>query len=526
MTELNIPQRKRGRSDSASKPNWSKCLCHVRNVNGKLCFFTEKTWRTFEFCANQRQDEVLRVMEGCWSEGPKGGYHKKCYQAYTNKAHVARAARKKTAADEKVIDEPVKKRVCRSSISVTNPEKCAICQKDKFQRSRGSKTRETLCQGISEQAITSLRKAARIRSDDRMLIVIQARNIKYHRSCYREYALRHEALAKLERDESELDEDCDDEYSKAFEAMKEYVNDEVIEGLKVVTMSDLLQRYLEMLSCHGVDNAGHRSSKLKSRLKNCFSDRLTFHQPLCQNHSELVFSSDIKNGELVEALLKSSYSRFERDFGGHCDATPVGSVSKPSSHSTTEPLHVYQTAMLIRGLLGDMKSSMPWPPTPDDVGAHNIEIPDLLYNLLAWILCPKLDYCTEKATEVPENIQRIIFSISQDLIHCASHGRIKTPKHVTLPIAVKSLTGSAEVITLLNRLGHGLSYSQVEEIETALAEQEAQRERDGVVLPSVCEPNVPAIFCWDNNDIQEETLSGAVEIIFMVIIDELDEVIG
>ncbi|KAL9953557.1 hypothetical protein ACROYT_G040993 [Oculina patagonica] len=183
MTELNIPQRKRGRSDSASKPNWSKCLCHVRNDNRKLCFFSEKTWRTFEFCANQRQDEVLRVMEGCWSEEPKGGYHKKCYQAYTNKAHVARAARKKPAADEKVIDEPVKKRVCRSSISVTNPEKCAICQKDKFQRSRGSKTRETLCQGISEQAITSLRKAARIRSDDRMLIAIQARNIKYHRSC-------------------------------------------------------------------------------------------------------------------------------------------------------------------------------------------------------------------------------------------------------------------------------------------------------------------------------------------------------
>lgn len=283
MTELNIPQRKRARSDNGSKPNWSKCLCHVRNDNGKLCVFTDKTWNTFESFANQRQDDVFRIMEGCWSEGPKGGYHKRCYQAYTNKDHVARAARKKRKSSSrpaphvKVTDEPVQKRICRSCTSVTNSEKCVICQKDKFQRSRGPKTREALCQNISEQAIKSLHTAARLRSDDRMLIGIQARSIKYHRSCYREYALRRETLAKLEGEESELNKDCDDEYSKAFNAMREYVNDEVIEGFKVVTMSELLQRYLELLSCHGIEAADHRSSKLKNRLKNCFSDRLTFY---------------------------------------------------------------------------------------------------------------------------------------------------------------------------------------------------------------------------------------------------------
>lgn len=37
---------------------------------------------------------------------------------------------------------------------------------------------------------------------------------------------------------------------------------------------------------------------------------------------------------------------------------------------------------------------------------------------------------------------------------------------------------------------------------------------------------IPAILCWDNNDIQEETLSGTVQILFMFIIDGLDPEIG
>lgn len=99
----------------------------------------------------------------------------------------------------------------------------------------------------------------------------------------------------------------------------------------------------------------------------------------------------------------------------------------------------------------------------------------------------------------------VIYSLGQDLVYCVSHGRIKTPKHVLLRTTVKSLTGNAEMMTLLNRFGHGMSYSQVEELETALAEQQADKQKDGNVLPSVCKPNIPRVFCWDNNDLQEET---------------------
>ena len=99
-------------------------------------------------------------------------------------------------------------------------------------------------------------------------------------------------------------------------------------------------------------------------------------------------------------------------------------------------------------------------------------------------------------------------SVAQDMIHCVSRGRVKTPKHITLPMAIKSLTGNAEVLTLLNRFGHALSYSQIEELETAIAERQIAKQREGILLPSVCNAGVPAIFCWDNNDLQEETSSG------------------
>ena len=91
------------------------------------------------------------------------------------------------------------------------------------------------------------------------------------------------------------------------------------------------------------------------------------------------------------------------------------------------------------------------------------------------------------------------------MIHCVSRGRIKTPKHVTLP-----LTGNAELVTILNRFGHALSYSQIEELETAPAEKEIAKEQDGIIVPSTCSMGVPAVFCWDNNDLLEETLSGTL----------------
>ena len=59
-----------------------------------------------------------------------------------------------------------------------------------------------------------------------------------------------------------------------------------------------------------------------------------------------------------------------------------------------------------------------------------------------------------------------ILSIAQDMLFVASNGGKRTPKHVSLPMTIKSLAGSAELLTIFNHLGHGMSYTKVEEEET------------------------------------------------------------
>ena len=62
---------------------------------------------------------------------------------------------------------------------------------------------------------------------------------------------------------------------------------------------------------------------------------------------------------------------------------------------------------------------------------------------------------------------------------------------------------------MLNQLGHGYSASRIEEYETAIAERFlASVGPDGVFVPSNIDRTRPVVFCWDNNDLMEETATG------------------
>ena len=79
--------------------------------------------------------------------------------------------------------------------------------------------------------------------------------------------------------------------------------------------------------------------------------------------------------------------------------------------------------------------------------------------------------------------------IGQDIVHSGSHGKVKTPKHMALAMAVRHLTGSKQIIKILNRMGHCASYDTVEMIDTALAREIlAKTEEEGVAIPSNIAP--------------------------------------
>ena len=66
-----------------------------------------------------------------------------------------------------------------------------------------------------------------------------------------------------------------------------------------------------------------------------------------------------------------------------------------------------------------------------------------------------------------------------------------------------------ELIQILNRLGHGVSYSQLEENDTALClEKMAATINESAILPDTIRPNVFTKLAWDNVNRLEETLTG------------------
>ena len=138
-------------------------------------------------------------------------------------------------------------------------------------------------------------------------------------------------------------------------------------------------------------------------------------------------------------------------------------------------------------------------------------VPTCLYNLLAWIIHED-DSFEQKLTlvemvTVPDDIHCVIFSIAQDIVYAARHGRVQTPKHVSLAVSVHHIIGGIQLVDLLHSFGHCISKSRLQEVETAIA-SERLADDSGDLVPSNIVPNAPTVFVWDNNDFNEETSTG------------------
>ena len=109
-----------------------------------------------------------------------------------------------------------------------------------------------------------------------------------------------------------------------------------------------------------------------------------------------------------------------------------------------------------------------------------------------------------------EDIYRKICSVGQDLLYIESCGELKTPKHTGLAIAVKHLTSSKQLVTMLNRLGHCVSNCQLGRIDTALANDQLARaeHNNGVIITTNILRGEFIQAAADSNDFCEETLDG------------------
>ena len=76
-------------------------------------------------------------------------------------------------------------------------------------------------------------------------------------------------------------------------------------------------------------------------------------------------------------------------------------------------------------------------------------------------------------------------------------------------MSVRHLTGSKQLVTMLNHFGHCSSYDTTEIMDTSIANEIiAKSSQRGVVIPSNITPGPFIQIAADNNDLNEETLDG------------------
>ena len=75
-------------------------------------------------------------------------------------------------------------------------------------------------------------------------------------------------------------------------------------------------------------------------------------------------------------------------------------------------------------------------------------------------------------------------------------------------MAVRQMTGSMRLLRILHGLGHTVSTATVYRHDTALALLSREEEGTEITIPRNIIPNVFTTIVWDNNDFNEETVSG------------------
>ncbi|XP_028410461.1 uncharacterized protein LOC114533074 [Dendronephthya gigantea] len=154
--------------------------------------------------------------------------------------------------------------------------------------------------------------------------------------------------------------------------------------------------------------------------------------------------------------------------------------------------------------------NVPNPPLASDLtedAAQKI-VPIELFNFLAWITgvcCEPVSASEKKLVELDNDTERQkILSICQDIIYLKSKGRRIVPKHLILGLTIRHLTGSSKLIDIVSGLGHCISPKAVIDYDSDLARYRAQQ--SSVIPRGFSGSFTTCVF--DNNDINEETLSG------------------
>ena len=140
----------------------------------------------------------------------------------------------------------------------------------------------------------------------------------------------------------------------------------------------------------------------------------------------------------------------------------------------------HQAAIDIREATQRTENKISWPPRPSDLIESALNVLQELGSFSKTWLTGNKEWLDE---DCHTRVQRLTKSFTWDLTFGVSRGKINPPKQILLPYAVKTQTNNVELIQMLNRCGHGITYSQLEEINTGLCLQKMASASE-ILLPN------------------------------------------
>ena len=417
-------------------------------------------------------------------------YHRKCRSNFTHKKTLDRFRQQQV--DQSTTPEPrtsTRARELPSTSSRVLDDVCIFCDK-KNKYILGSKTREPLSLSLELRSDETVRSVALKKLDDKILAItsreLVAAEARYHKSCYKADTRTYICDTKAaEPDTAETR--YHEREQQAYQMLFDHVRETLFNQPQVVKLTALTDVLLNNLRTIGFPNENIQSSTkkhIRRKLEGEFAESLHFIQ--ADNGRVLVYPDNLSFDQLVNENMQMKEK-----------LSCVASKDEQEKALKSAATHIRSE---IRNL-----EAKPWPPSPDELNLDYVKLPESILIFLSALL----GLGDTETEELPAKSQRIINSLGQDCVYAVTGGRVIPAKHILLPWAIKSLTGNVELMKTLNRRGHGMSYSKLEEMDTALCMNKLSMEPElGVVLPTKTYPCVPTTMAFDNIDRLEETLSG------------------
>lgn len=475
-----------GAKVKSPKTSQLNCIIHyTSNKSHKLRQLSDHSFQTIQEKkeirqksdkANERLDHICDNIPTTFYKHLHGT-HVWCYKNFTNVSKIVK--RKYDMNDMESFSSRPKRVKMTTREDESSPlfskTVCLICNKYR-KKVKGNIEIPIKCQTLTAEQ--TLKATAEKLSDYRMLgqiahFDLKAREAHYHPTCRRNYT-REGDRNKNKKVHIEVKQE-QEAHQAAFEHLCQYVNESIIQRGNVERVTMLKEKYLLFMQEQRPDfyNPCYKTDKLKDKLQKKYGRMLQFWQP--NYKSELVYSLEIPKGQAIEVAFEVAASETKR---------------------------IEEAALVLRRTILDAHKGtpgMPWPPSKDFLLGDDIQIPPLLQDFLTVLIAGGKTAGAKKA--------KVVQSISQDLCKATTRGQWMMPKHLLLGMTIRHLTGSAEIVTIVNRFGHCASYSYLLELETAMCD--SITDRVGILPPSMqVEDSKVTHFCWDNFDLTEETTTG------------------